>query len=161
MDIVKDWEEIRKHFNKSFSSNFYVSVASVNADNSPIITPIGSLFLNRDQTGFYFEKYPTKIPKHSQINKKVCVLAVNSNRFFWLKALFRGKFKGYPAVRLYGELGERREARSNEIRRLKKRMKLTNGTKGNSYLWGDMAIVRELKFERAEMIHLGNMTHGL
>ena len=46
MDIVNDWNKIKKHFNKSFYSNFHVAIASVNKDNKPTVTPIGSLFLN-------------------------------------------------------------------------------------------------------------------
>ncbi|NJN28930.1 MAG: pyridoxamine 5'-phosphate oxidase family protein [Cyclobacteriaceae bacterium] len=150
MDLVKDWLEIRKHFNKSFRSNFYVSIASVDKDNHPTITPIGSLFLNRNRTGFYFEKYLTKLPQHAQYNNKICVLAVNSNTWFWVKSLFKGRFNSYPAIKLYGELGERREASEIEITRLQRRMKATQGTKGNKYLWGDMQFVRDVKFTKAE-----------
>ena len=60
MDIKTNWTSIRKHFNKSFRSNFYISIASVDADNNPTVTPIGSLFLNDNLCGFYFEKYPSK-----------------------------------------------------------------------------------------------------
>lgn len=130
MDFALDWDQIRKHFTKSFRSNFYVSIASVNAEGNPTVTPIGSLFLNDDQTGFYFEKFPSKLPEHVKNNPKVCILGVNSGRIFWLKALFREKFSEYPAIKLYGELGQRRKASENEIRRLNRRMKVTNGLKG-------------------------------
>ncbi|RLD22318.1 MAG: pyridoxamine 5'-phosphate oxidase family protein, partial [Bacteroidetes bacterium] len=79
MDIKSNWDKIRMHFNKSFSSNFHVSIASIGTDDTPTVTPIGSLFLNFDQTGYYFEKYPTKLPTYARINKKICVLAVNSH----------------------------------------------------------------------------------
>lgn len=82
MELIAQWNVIRKHFNKSFSSNFYVSVASVDSENNPTITPIGSLFLNDNQTGFYFEKFPSKLPKHAKQNPNVCLLGVNSGRFF-------------------------------------------------------------------------------
>ena len=88
MDIAAHWKEIRKHFNLSFQSNFYVSIASVDIENNPTVTPIGSLFLNNNQTGFYFEKYPTKLPQQANENKMICALAVNSNTWFWLKSLF-------------------------------------------------------------------------
>ena len=158
MDIKTDWNKIRKHFNKSFASNFYVSIASVDAENNPTVTPIGSLFLNDNQTGFYFEKFPSKLPEHANCNAKVCLLAVNSGRIFWIKALFRAKFTDYPAMKLYGELGERRRASEKEIIRLNRRMKVTNGLKGNTYLWKKMAFVREINFTSAEKINLGKMT---
>ena len=161
MDIISNWDKIKQHFNKSFRSNLHVSVASITSDNIPTVTPIGSLFLNNDQTGFYFEKYPVKLPMYSKINKKICVLAVNSNRWFWLNSLFRGKFKSYPGIKLYGELGEKRKATEIEIKRLNRRMKMTKGMKGHKYLWENMKMIRELNFTDVEIINLGEMTRDL
>lgn len=161
MDIKTDWYKIRDHFNKSFRSNFHVSIASVDPENNPTVTPIGSLFLRKNQTGFYFEKYPSKLPLHANDNKNICVLAVNSTTLFWIKSLFMGKFKSYPAIKLYGKLGQRREAAEIEIRRLKSRMKTTKGMNGNKYLWGDMKFVRDITFTKAEKINLGEMTKNL
>ena len=146
MDINLNWSEIRRHFNKSFNTNFHVSIASADENNNPSVTPIGSLFLNKDQSGFYFEKYPSNLPKHAMRNKNICVLAVNSGRWFWIKSLFSGKFNTTPALKLYGELGERREATEIEKSRLNRRMKATKLLKGNTYLWKDMPHVRELTF---------------
>ncbi|UII76233.1 pyridoxamine 5'-phosphate oxidase family protein [Flagellimonas sp. HMM57] len=161
MDIQTDWKIIRRHFNKSFSSNFYISIASVDSENNPTVTPIGSLFLNDNQTGFYFEKFPSKLPEHAKNNPKVCLLGVNSGRIFWIKALFKEKFADFPAMKLYGELRERRKATKREIKRLNRRMKATNGLKGNTYLWKKMEFVREIVFTKAEKINLGKMTAEL
>jgi hypothetical protein len=159
--LILNWDKIRLHFNKSFRSNFHVSIASVSSNNTPTVTPIGSLFLNSDQTGFYFEKFPSKLPMYSKMNRKICVLAVNSNRWFWLKSLFNGKFNSYPGIKLYGELGEKRKATEIEIFRLKKRMRMTKGLKGHQYLWNSMTMVRELTFSKVEKINLGDMTMDL
>ncbi len=161
MNTETEWFKIRKHFNQSFRSNLNVSIASVDAENNPTVTPIGSLFLNDNQTGFYFEKYPSKLPIHAEKNPNICVLGVNSSRIFWLKSLFKGKFKNYPAIKLYGILGERRKATEKETKRLNKRMKSTNGLKGNKYLWEKMEFVREIDFTKAEKINLGKMTSEL
>ncbi|APQ15930.1 hypothetical protein [Maribacter hydrothermalis] len=161
MDLITNWKKIRIHFNKSFSSNFHISIASVDVDNNPTVTPIGSLFLNDNPTGFYFEKFPSKLPEHAKMNKNVCLLGVNSSRLFWLRALFKEKFIDYPAIKLYGELGERRLATEQEITRLNRRMRVTKGLKGNTYLWGKMEFVREIKFTKAEKINLGKMTEDL
>lgn len=161
MDLIKDWTQIRKHYNKSFSSNFHISVASVDAKNNPTVTPIGSMFLNDNQTGFYFEKFTSKLPVHAKINPNVCLLAVNSRSLFWLKALFKGTFTDNPAIKLYGKLGNRRKATEKEISRLNRRMKTTNGLKGNTYLWKSMEFVREVEFVKAEKINLGKMTEHL
>lgn len=161
MDIISDWSKIRKHFNQSFRSNFHVSVASVDSENNPTVTPIGSMFLNDNQTGFYFEKFPSKLPQHAKTNPNICLLGVNSGRLFWIKSLFKGTFSSYPAVKLYGKLGEKRKATEKEINRLNKRMKLTRGLKGNTYMWKKMEYIREIEFTKAEKINLGEMTEKM
>ncbi len=161
MNIVKNWSAIRVHFNKSFHSNLHVAIASVDHKNNPTVTPIGTFFLNRDQTGFYFEKYPTKLPQNANANTNICVLGVNSNKWFWLKSLFNVKFDYYPALKLYGTLGKRRIATDIENSRLKRRMKTTKFLKGNTYLWGDMEYVREISFTRVEKANIGKMTSDL
>ena len=161
METVENWDAIRKHFSKSFGSSLHVSIASVDKDNTPTVTPVGTVFLNKDQTGFYFEKFVSTLPKHAVHNNAICILAVNSSKFFWLKSLFKGHFDSYPAYRLYGNLGERRKATEAEMRALKRRMKLTRSLKGHKYLWNNMNEVREIAFQKAEKITIGKMTKGL
>lgn len=161
MNIITNWQAIRTHFNKSFSTNLHVAIASVDIENNPTVTPIGTLFLKGDQTGFYFEKYPTKLPENANNNNNICVLGVDSNKWFWLKSLFKMKFNKYPALKLYGKIGKRRKASEIEINRLKRRMKTTNGLKGNKYLWGDMEYVREISFTQVEKVNIGKMTSHL
>ncbi|SMD34876.1 hypothetical protein SAMN04488029_2227 [Reichenbachiella faecimaris] len=161
MNLTNDWSKIRKHFNQSFKTNLHVSIGSVDEENNPTVTPIGSLFLNDNQAGFYFEMFPTKLPKHARSNKNICVLGVNSSRWFWVKSLFKRRFDNYPAVKLYGQLGERRKATDKEIARLKRRMRSTKALKGHKYLWGHMDVVREVFFQKGESINLKEMTKGL
>lgn len=161
MDLNKNWLKIRKHFNQSFKTNLHVSFASVDANHQPTVTPIGSFFLNDNQSGFYFEMFPSKLPLHATTNKNICVLGVNSSRWFWIKSLFKGRFDHYPAVKLYGQLGDKRKATEKEIARLKRRMRRTKSLKGHQYLWGKMESVREVHFQRAEAINLAKMTQAL
>jgi hypothetical protein len=158
MDIKTDWKKIKRHFSNSFGSSLHFSIASVDAGGNPTVTPIGSLILTDAPHGFYFEKYPSKLPKHAKQNRQICVLAVNSNKWFWLKSLWRGKFENTPAIKLYGELGILREAKPEEIARFNRRVRHTNRLKGHKYLWNSMNQVREVKFTRAEKIQLGKMT---
>lgn len=158
MDINADWKHIRKHFNNSFSQNLFIPIGSVDSDNNPTLTPIGSLFLNNNQTGFYFEKFPTKLPLHAKSNPNICALAVNSSKWFWLKSIIKGKFKTNPGIKLFGTLGERRKATEKEISRLNRRMKSTKGLRGNIYLWKKMDYVRDITFTKVETINLGIMT---
>jgi hypothetical protein len=158
INLEENWQKIRTHFSTSFGANMHVSIASVNENNEPTITPIGSLFLNKNQTGFYFEKFATKLNTNSKVNKKICVLAVNSNKWFWLKSLFKMSFSDYPAVKLYGELGVKRPATDNEYRAFQRRIRKTKRLKGSQYLWQDMSEVREITFTQGEKINLGKMT---
>ena len=157
MDIIKDWKTIKKHISASFKSSLHVSIATVNKNNVPTITPIGTLFLNNNQTGFYFEKFSSGLTSNLEINNKVCVLAVNSSAFFWMKSLFYGQFKKHPALKLYGELGLKRKATAAEKHALSRRMRFTKSLKGNRYLWNDMQFVREIHFNDVESMKLGKM----
>lgn len=161
MDIGTDWNLIRNHFRKSFGTSLHYSIASVDKDNNPTITPIGSLFLNDNRTGFYFERYPSNLPKNYIYNKNICVLAVNSSKWLWLKSLYKNKFTAHTAIKLYGTLGDKRQANDNEIRALKQRMRATNRLKGHKYLWDNMNMVRDIVFTQAEKINLGEMTDQL
>ena len=161
MDIIVNWNQIRAHFSRSFGSSLHVAIASVDANHQPTNTPIGTLFLNKDQSGFYFEKFPRKLPQHAEGSGNICILGVNSSRWFWIKSLFKERFSSYPAVKLYAELGQRRKATDREIRALSRRMRFTSRLRGHQYLWANMAFVREIKVNRAEMIQLGKMTEQL
>lgn len=158
INLEENWQKIRIHFSKSFASNMHVSIASVDKDHQPTITPIGSLFLNKNLTGFYFEKFSTKLNINSKSNKNICVLAVNSHKWFWLKSLFKMSFSDYPAVKLYGELGEKRPATDKEYKAFQRRTRQTKRLKGSNYLWKDMSMVREITFTKGEKISLGKMT---
>jgi hypothetical protein len=158
INLEDNWQKIRTHFSKSIGSNMHVSIASVDKGNQPTVTPIGSLFLNNNQTGFYFEKFATKLKINSKVNKNICVLAVNSNKWFWLKSLFKMNFSEYPAVKLYGELGIKREATDKEYRAFQRRIRKTKRLKGSNYLWKDMSMIREITFTKGEKINLGIMT---
>lgn len=161
MTLSDNWQQIRTLVNKTFKRQLHVAIASIDADGKPTNTPIGSLFLNSNQTGFYFEKFPTKLPQSAKENPNICILAVNSNRWFWLKSLFKNRFDTTPGIKLYGTLGEHRKATKIEISRLNKRMRTTKGLKGNTYLWGDMSEVRDITFTAVETMSIGEMTQGL
>jgi len=78
MSLILHWIVIRKCFNQSL----FISITSVDVDNNLTVTPISSLFLNNEQTGFYFEKYPTKLPQNAQASPNICTLVVNSSKWF-------------------------------------------------------------------------------
>jgi uncharacterized protein len=92
MDLITNWKEVKSLFKKSFRSSFHFSVATVTEDGEPHVTPIGSLILGEPGHGFYFEEFPQHLPRNLGSNKKICVMAVNSNKWYWLKSLVMGRF---------------------------------------------------------------------
>lgn len=160
MDIHENWNEIKNLFKASFKSSFHYAIATVAEDGNPHVTPIGSLILGSPGKGIYFEKYPQHLPGNLGTNKQVCVLAVNSSKWFWLKSLVSGKFARPPAVRLQGITGELRDATDKEIELWQKRVSSVSFSKGHALMWRDMCMVRDIEFIHAEPIHLGEMTRN-
>ena len=160
MQLDENWEKTERLFKQSFRSSFHYAIATVSEQGEPHITPIGSLILGEVGQGIYFEEYPRQLPRNLEMNKQVCVLAVNSSPWFWVKSLIRGRFSDPPAIRLYGVAGEVREATEKEIVLLQRRVGKVSFTKGHAILWKNMRKVREIKFSRMEPVNIGEMTRG-
>ncbi len=158
MNVSEHWQEVKVLFKKSFKSSFHYAIATVNEDGKPHVTPIGSLILGKPGFGFYFEEFPSQLPCNFKINKHVCVLAVNSSKWFWIKSLVSGRFSSPPAVRLHGTAGVLREATEKEISFWQNRVKRVSFSKGHAMMWANMKMVRELEFTGIEPVHLGEMT---
>ena len=158
MNLQQNWKQIRKHFNRSNQTSFHVSIATIKPDGTPWVTPIGSLMLNHDYTGIYFEMFPRTMPTNFKTNKKVVIMGVNSGLWFWLKSIVLGTFSSSPAIRLVGSVGELRKATPVEIARLYKRLGIFRGTRGFKLLWSSMTYVRDVYFEEAVAVNLGKMT---
>jgi len=121
---------------------------------------IGSLILGKPGHAIYFEKFANKLKYNIKTNRHVCVLAVNSSKWFWFKSLFKGSFAEPPAIRLIGEAGELRKATENEIRIWQKRVKSVSFTKGYNIMWKNMKTVREIHFSKIEPVNIGSMTQS-
>jgi hypothetical protein len=158
MQLERNWKDIRRLFARSFGSSFHYAIASVNENGEPHVTPIGSLILCEPGRGFYFEEFPRQLRRNLEINQRVCVLAVNSGIWFWLRSLFGGRFVSPPAVRLYGTVGELREASAQEIRLWHRRVGKLRFTKGYRLMWKNMQTVRDIHFTRMEPVRIGEMT---
>ncbi len=161
MDIGNNWDKIKKVFEDANTNTNYHAIATVNEDGSPHITPIGSLFLRDDKTGFYLEELPVTMTRNFETDKRVCVMAINSDKTFWGMSLLRGKFKTPPGVRLMGTVKERRVATDDETAMWKKRVKKARRLKGYEILWSKMGHVREIEFDSFEPVHCSSMTDGL
>jgi predicted pyridoxine 5'-phosphate oxidase superfamily flavin-nucleotide-binding protein len=161
MKIGKHWETIRAVFEEGSKSCVHFAFATVNQDGSPHVTPIGALILRNDQTGFYFDENPIRMPQNLNRNPRVCIMAVNSDLMFWGTALTAGKFTTPPAVRLSGTVGELRNATTDEVAAWQEKVAIAKGTKGYEFLWEKMMKVRDITFDSFEPVYLGEMTGGL
>lgn len=158
MNIIDNWNEIKRLFKDSFRSSFHYAIATVSENGEPHVTPVGSLILGKPGHGIYFEKFPKHLPRNLETNKQVCVLAVNSSKWFWLRSLVGGKFTTPPAVRLHGVAGDLREATDTELAIWQKRVQRVRFSKGYALIWRDMSLVRDIEFTRVEPVLVGKMT---
>ena len=161
MEIGNHWETIRKLFDDVRNSSMHFAIATVNKDGSPYVTPIGSLFLRENKTGFFFDEFPVNLSKNIDHNSQVCILAVNSNPTFWQRSLFLGKFNTPPAIRLIGSIKERREGTEEEVAMWQNHVKNAQGTKGHTLMWKNMRNIRDIHFDSFEPVLCGEMTQEL
>lgn len=161
MDPIDYWPQIRRVCNHALGSSLHYSMATINADGPPHVTPIGSLLLREPGRAIYFEKFTRHMLENLRHNNKICVLAVNSGLWFWLKSLFRGRFATPPALRLHGTVGAPRKATSEEIALWQRRVRRLRRTKGHALIWRDMCDVRDIHFTKVEGVHIGPMTRGV
>ncbi len=161
MQITNQWERIKEVFIKSYHSSLHFSIATVSEDGTPSIAPVGGLFLKEKGEGFFFDIFFNKTKENLGSNAKVCVMAVNCSKLFWLKSLLKGTFKTPPAVRLYGIVGERRKATEDEQLKFRRRLHKAKKFKGYKLLWKDLDYVRDIKFSSFEPVLVGEMTKKL
>ena len=161
MEIKHHWDDIRRVFKDALQSTQHYAIATVNEDGSPHITPIGSLFLQKNNKGFYCDEYPRTMNRNLEKNQRVCVLAVNSSGLYWFLSLFRGRFDKPPGVRLMGTVSERRKATDEEKAMWLKRVRPFRWFKGYKILWSNMNHIREITFDSFEPVRAGAMTRGL
>jgi hypothetical protein len=156
------WAEVRRVFNRSIASSLHCSIASLGAEGQPLVTPIGSILLAAPGHACYFELFSTGLGRRIAADPRVSLLAVNSARSAWLRALFRARFSERPAVRLVGTASpERRLATGVEIARFRKRIAPVARLRGARLLWSQLKWVRDVQVERIDAIHIGALTAGL
>lgn len=144
--LYKHWSEIRRVVERGQSSSLYCSIASVSEDGAPTITPIGTVFLGSEPSGFFFDRYTSDLGKNIDANGKICLLAVNSGKWFWLRSFLSGRFASPPGVRLYGTAGPLREATSDELSQIESRIRSSKWLKGTQLIWSSFTHVRDLEF---------------
>ncbi len=151
------WPTLRQLVNESA---YDVVIASVNDDGSPHITPIGSIFLRDDCTGYYLERFPAKLRHNIQRDERICLYARSSKLRLWLGAFLFGRMSRPGAVRLIGRAGERRPITETERGAWLRKVRPLRWSRGYQQLWADMTHVRELVFDDFVPVKLGAMSRG-
>ncbi|MBI9081241.1 MAG: pyridoxamine 5'-phosphate oxidase family protein [Pseudodesulfovibrio sp.] len=147
------WDEVSALFNKAQS----FSIATVDPDGAPRVSPIGSVLLTGEGKGYYFEKFPQRLRRNLDRDPRMSIMVVNPGLAFWVASLWRGRFKTQPAVRLACEAGARRKGTQEECDAWLSKVRLFRYFKGHDLLWKDMSFLREFSVIRVEPVELGEM----
>ncbi|MCB9596200.1 MAG: pyridoxamine 5'-phosphate oxidase family protein [Sandaracinaceae bacterium] len=140
----------------------FASIASIDGDGSPRVTPIGSVFLHpTEPRAYYLERFTAALPRNLRRDERCCLMFVDTSKSFWLASLVRGRFGHMPAVRLRARAGARREATPEELARFRRRVRLAKPLAGYGHLWADMSHARDLVIEGVEPVRAGAMTKDL
>ncbi|MEG0483509.1 pyridoxamine 5'-phosphate oxidase family protein [Acinetobacter johnsonii] len=158
---INSWNIIKDVFIQAQKANMHVNIASVSKEGIPNITPIGTVFLNDDRTGFLFDVFSQQLAENLNQNKNVCISAVNSSKFFWISSFIKGQFSSYPGVRLYAELGKLRPATEDEKLRVNTRIQSLKWTKGSKLIWSDFTHVREFNVHDYRWVQYPHMLNHL
>lgn len=160
--IENNWNTLKKDFLRcQKSSGGVIQVASVDQKGIPNMTPIGSLFLIEDSQAFFCNRFPKNLNENLETNDKICVIAMNGSKWFWMKSLFKGKFKTCPGIKLYGRISRRREISPAEKLRWENLVKPFRFLKGHALLWKDMAYASDIQFDSYEYLKAGKMTDNI
>lgn len=162
MEITNEmWVKITTYYPKLIKSSMFCSIASVNTKGLPNVTPIGTLFLNDNKTGFYFDMHTKVLSNNVEQNPKVCILFVNTSRLFWFRSLLKNKFLQPSGFKLMGTAGNKRQATETEKVRFEKIIKRLRKLKGYQTLWANHEYVREIKFTEYYPLNTSEMTKDL
>lgn len=154
MNLYDDWKEIRRVFARAP----YASIATLDSEGFPHVTPIGSLILHREPgRAFWFERFTSAMPRNLEGESRLCAMAVDARLGLWARALFAGRFPAAPGVRLAGSAGVRRRPTEREVQIFRRRVRLARWTRGYDMLWGKFDWGREVTFDRVLPVQLGRM----
>ncbi|MEQ1570570.1 MAG: pyridoxamine 5'-phosphate oxidase family protein [Myxococcota bacterium] len=156
-----EWEAVRPLFRTAFRTSLHFALASVDADGAPRVTPIGTVLLAEPGHALYFELFAHGLGARLSADPRVSVLAVDSGRLLWLRALWQVRFPRPPAARLVGRASpERRPPTEGERRRWERRMGPVARLPGARRLWGELPWVRDLWIDRIDRVRIGPLTQA-
>ena len=140
-------------------NSLYCSISTITKDGLPHSSPIGSVYIENEDQGYFIEMFTKGFVNQS--GSKACILAVNTSLLFWLKSLIFGQFKTPPGVRLLVTLGDRREISDIERNRFRKRVRPFKKLKGHKLMWSSANYVRPFSIDKVIPVSIGKMTKHL
>lgn len=159
MDITdEDWAMVRRLVPRTIRSSLHCSIASLNPDGTPHVTPIGSFLPTEKGRGVYFDAFNVQLSANVDRDPRVTILAVNSGPLLWARAFLQGRFVSPPGVRLVGTVGAQRTSTSREVQRFHGLVGPLLRTRGGAVMWRSLPLVRDVAIERVTPLWLGSMT---
>lgn len=147
-----------RHIKNLVKKSLYCSISTVQKDGVPHCSPVGSVFLEDENRGYYLEMFTGAVQRAQSNNSHGCILVVNTSLLFWIKSLFKGYFPTPPAVRLLVKFGEKRPVSEVEEQRFRKRVRPLRMLKGHRLLWSRAEHAREFSIQKVIPVSLGKMT---
>ncbi|MBI2423536.1 MAG: pyridoxamine 5'-phosphate oxidase family protein [Candidatus Hydrogenedentes bacterium] len=161
--LEKHWPQVRPFARAVSRSSIAYSIASMGEDGRPQLTPVGSLRFHADYRASYFELFALGLGRNLDRDPNVCIMGVNSSRWYWFRALFQGRAAHVPGYRFAGVAGPRRDATEEEIAWWQRRLKPLRRLRGYDMLWADESLrhVRDIAITDIIPVHLGRLTSHL
>jgi hypothetical protein len=157
------WRTAKAVVRRTRNSSLHCAIASIDADGWPHVTPIGSVMLGDPGQAVYLDVFNVALGRNLDRNPHCAILAVDSRRLTWARALLEGRFDVPPGVRLVGTVSPARAATSAEVERFQRVVRLAMHTKGGRRLWGNPARLqaREVSVTGVVPVRVPSMTAHL
>jgi uncharacterized protein len=131
------WRTARAVVHRTRTSSLHCAIASVDADGCPHVTPIGSVMLGEPGQAVYLDVFNVALGRNLDRDPHCAILAVDSRKLTWARALLTGRFDVAPGVRLVGTVSPAREASSAEVERFGRSVRSAMRTRGGRQMWGN------------------------
>lgn len=159
MEITDEqWTMVRRIVPRAIRSSLHCSIASLNPDGWPHVTPIGSFLPTEKGMGVYFDAFNAQLAANVDRDPRVTILAAHSGPIMWGRSFLKGRFVSPPGIRLVGTVGVQRRSTTQEVERFHRLVGRLLRTKGGQRMWGSLSLVRDVTIERVVPIWMGAMT---
>jgi uncharacterized protein len=131
------WRTAKAVVHRARASSLHCAIASIDDDGWPHVTPIGSVMLGDPGQAVYLDVFNVALGRNLDRNPRCAILAVDSRKLTWARALLEGRFDVPPGVRLVGTVSAAREATTAEVERFGRTVRPAMLTKGGRQMWGN------------------------